>query len=172
MPNSSLLGLLRATWADLDRVYSGLSEADLAGQPSGESSFAWTYAHLANNLDRFINQQFGTGAPHPFLGDTRFRSGSTGEPDDWSAIRAGTSEVRGAAVQLLGPLTDSDVAIMSVVYAGSISELRGQRQTLSYFLHRVITHHYFHIGEVAAKRDRLGHQVGDYPGSLLDESPL
>ena len=33
---------------------------------------------------------------------------------------------------------------------------------------RTISHHYFHIGEIASKRDRLGHQVGDYPGALTE----
>ncbi len=30
----------------------------------------------------------------------------------------------------------------------------------------LLTHHYFHIGEIATKRSRLGQQVGDYPGPL------
>ena len=29
-------------------------------------------------------------------------------------------------------------------------------------------HHYFHIGEIATKRSRLGQRVGDYPGPLED----
>jgi hypothetical protein len=39
---------------------------------------------------------------------------------------------------------------------------------LRYLVMRAVAHHYFHIGEVAAKRDKLGHKVGDYPGSLAD----
>ena len=35
-----------------------------------------------------------------------------------------------------------------------------------YALMRISAHHYFHIGEIAWKRDRLGHSVGDYPGRL------
>jgi hypothetical protein len=33
-------------------------------------------------------------------------------------------------------------------------------------LGRFIAHAYFHIGEVASKRDMLGHEAGDYPGAL------
>ncbi len=39
---------------------------------------------------------------------------------------------------------------------------------LRHALLRICAHHYFHIGEIATKRSRLGQQVGDYPGPLED----
>jgi hypothetical protein len=53
-----------------------------------------------------------------------------------------------------------------VPYEGSLRYLRGKSISLQYSIFRSIAHHYFHIGEIASKRDRLGHSIGDYPGKL------
>ncbi len=53
-----------------------------------------------------------------------------------------------------------------IPYSGSLEYLRASGITLRYAILRMSAHHYFHIGEISTKRDRLGHSVGDYPGRL------
>jgi hypothetical protein len=54
-----------------------------------------------------------------------------------------------------------------VPYDGSIVELRTTGLSLSQALCRIAAHHYFHIGEIATKREQLGEHPGAYPGALL-----
>ena len=112
-----------------------------------------------------INVRFRKTAPHPYIGRDEFRFGGTGAEDDWDAVRQGVHEVHEAALGYLSGLDDDDLDVV-IPYDGSLRHLRATGISLRYALFRAITHHYFHIGEIASKRDRLGHSVGDYPGKL------
>lgn len=165
MPRSKLVGLLFEAWNDLDRALAGLDPAEAVRTPDGGSSFAWTAAHVANQLDAWTNVRFQKRAPHPLIGQERFRVGGTGVAEDWEAVQAAVSEVREAARRYLEPLAESDLDLV-IPYDGSFAHLRETGLPLRYALLRTCAHHYFHIGEVASKRVALGHQVGDYPGLL------
>ena len=89
MASSKLVGLLFDAWADIDRAVEGLSAEQAMEQVQGGSSFAWTYAHLGNNLDRWINQNFRGRALHPLIGQELFRAGGPGATEDWEGIRGG-----------------------------------------------------------------------------------
>jgi hypothetical protein len=158
-----LAALLFDAWDDLDRVYEGLSPDDAVTRADG-SSFAWTLAHTTNTVD-WINVRIRGLDSHPLLGQDRFRFGGVGEADDWEDIRAAVEEVRASVRPFLQSATAPDLDRVHP-YAGSIARLRETGLTLRYAISRVIAHHYFHLGEVASKRDRLGHSVGDYPGPL------
>ena len=157
-----LAALLFDAWDDFD-PYEGLSPQDAVSTADG-SSFAWTLAHTTNTLD-WINVRIRGLEPHPLLGQDRFRFGGSGEAEDWGAIRAAVAEVRAALHPYLESVTTADLDRVHS-YAGSIAPLRDSGLTLRYAIGRVVAHHYFHLGEVASKRDRLGHSVGDYPGPL------
>lgn len=133
--------------------------------PNGESSFAWTVAHVENVLDATTNVRFRKVAPHPYIANKRFRFGGTGAADDWVAVREGIRQVHESTCDYLSGLEDGDLDRV-VPYDGSLRYLRGKSISLQYSIFRSIAHHYFHIGEIASKRDRLGHSVGDYPGKL------
>ena len=87
--------------------------------------------------------------------------------DEWTAVQGGVGEVRDAARRYLENMTDEDLNL-SIPYSGSVTSLRERGLVLRYAIMRSSAHHYFHIGEIVSKRDRLGHDVGDYPG-LLEE---
>jgi hypothetical protein len=114
-----------------------------------------------------ISVRFRKQDSHELIAQERFRFGGTGVAEDWPAIQAGVSEVRDAVLRYLNNVSDQDLEVI-VPYDGSISYLRETGLGLRYALFRIITHHYFHIGEISTKRDRIGHQVGDYPGPLLE----
>ena len=165
MAESKIVGLVFAAWQDLDRVLEGVSPEDAVRAWEGGSSFAWTVAHVTNVLDGWINVRFQRLAPHPLIGQGRFRMGGSGEAEDWPAIQAGVREVRGAAGSYLEPLTERDLDLV-IPYDGSLAAVREHGLSLRYALLRNVAHHYFHVGEIATKRERLGHRPGDYPGML------
>ena len=164
-PRSRLAGLLFDAWQDMDRVLDGVSTKDALEMLDGGSSFAWTLAHATNQVDAWINVRFQQRAPHEYIGLERFRIGGPGVTDDWDAVRDGVNEVRLVARSYLTGLGDDDLGV-TIAYDGSFRHLRETGLNLRYALFRSITHHYFHIGEIASKRDRLGHEAGDYPGLL------
>ncbi len=164
MTENKLINLLLDAFDDLDRVLHDLSPEDAVRHVDG-SSFAWTHAHIANTIDAWLNVRFQKLDPHPLIGQQRFRFGATGEAEDWHEIQIGVLEVRASARTYLQPLTEADLDVV-YPYDGSMEHLRETGITIRYALSKFITHHYFHIGEIATKRDRLGHSVGDYPGIL------
>jgi hypothetical protein len=167
MPKSKLVGLLLEAWKDMDRVLTDLDPDEAVKRLEGGSSFAWTAAHVANQVDAWINVRFQQRPPHELIGQARFRAGGTGAADDWRAIQAGVLEVRSAARRYLEGLNESDLDLV-IPYDGSFSRLRETGLSLRHALLRLCAHHYFHIGEIATKRSRLGQRVGEYPG-LLEE---
>ncbi len=167
MPSSKLVGLLFEAWKDMDRVLADLDPEEAVRPLDGGSSFAWTAAHVANQVDAWINVRFQRRAPHELIGQARFRVGGTGAADDWQAIEAGVREVRDAARSYLEGLGQSDLDLV-IPYDGSLEPLRESGLGLRYALLRICAHHYYHIGEIAAKRSGLGQRVGEYPGLLED----
>jgi len=144
----------------MDRVLDGLEDQLATEQIDGGSSFAWTLGHVTSQVDAWINVRFGRRHTHHLIGDTRFNVGGTGSAQDWQAIRHGVYEVREGARSFLANEGDSDQV---VAYDGSFVHLRKSRLSLYLAIIRISAHHYFHIGEIASKRNALGHQVGDYP---------
>jgi hypothetical protein len=165
MPGSKLVGLLFEAWKDMDRVLADLDPEEAVRPLDGGSSIAWTAAHVANQVDAWINVRFQRRPPHELIGQARFRAGGTGTADDWQAIQAGVREVRDAAHRYLEGLSESELDLV-IPYDGSLPYLHESGLSLRYALLRICAHHYFHIGEIATKRSALGQRVGDYPGPL------
>ncbi len=165
MAESKLVGLLFEAWKDTDRVLAGLDPAEAIRPLDGGSSAAWTAAHVANQVDAWINVRFQRLTPHKLIGQALFRAGGSGIADDWRAIEAGVHGVRETAREYLEGLSESDLDLV-IPYDGSFVQLREAGLGLRHALLRICAHHYFHIGEIATKRGRLGQQVGDYPGPL------
>lgn len=167
MAKSKLVGLVFESWKDLDRVLTGLSPEEAMAHPEGGSSFAWTLAHLTQHVDTGINVRFQKESPHELIGQKQFSFGGTGDAKDWQAIQEGVREIRESARKYLGDMDDNALD-QTIPYDGSFSILRQKGLSLRYTLLRICAHYYFHIGEIAAKRNKAGHRVGDYPG-LLEE---
>jgi hypothetical protein len=167
MARSKLVGLVFEAWNDIDRVMAGLAPHEAVAIHEGGSTFAWTYAHVANQLDAWVNVQFAAVSPHALISRTQFRAGSDGQAEDWTAVQQAVAEVRADARAYLQGLDDADLD-RTVPYDGSLTYLKNAGLSLRYALLRIAAHHYFHIGEIASKRDRSGHQVGDYPGALRE----
>lgn len=161
----ALVGALIDAWSDLDRVTAGMAEADAVDAGAG-SSYAWTVAHLANQVDGWVNRRYAGYEPDPVVADDRYRFGGDGRAERWAELRDAAHGVRRRARAFLDGLVEADLD-RPIVYPGSLPELAGREVTLRYTLLRVLAHHYFHIGELATKRSAAGTAVGDYPGPML-----
>ncbi len=168
MATSKLVALLYETWKDFDRVIDGLDTAQAIERHQGGSSFAWTVAHIGNQIDLWVNVWLAGGEPHPYLSKREFRFGGTGAADDWDAVCSGLAQVRESARAYLNGMSDADLEVTKP-FRGTHKLLKEKGINGRYAIYRIVTHHYFHIGELASKRDLIGHSVGDYP-SVLEES--
>jgi len=157
-----LVGALFGVWDFLDWVVAGVSSEDMLELWDGGSSFAWTYGHLTNMVDAWLNVRFQALPPHPLISDANFRIGGNGRTSDWPAIQREVAIVRDAARLYLQPLMDADLDLV-IPYDGSVVAFRRDGLSLRYAVLHSTTHHYYHIGEIATKRQRLGHVLGDYP---------
>ncbi len=136
MGKNKLIGLLFGAWNDLDRVVDGLDPAEAVQQSDGGSSYAWTVAHLANQVDTWANVRIGRKNPHDYMSQERFRFGGTGSADDWQTILKAAREVREAARGYLEAMEDADLDTV-VPYEGSIARLRETGINLRYTLIRM-----------------------------------
>ena len=160
------VGLLYEAWADFDRVISGLDPFTATRSLEQGSSIAWAAAHVTAHLDNWINVRFAASAPNPLIGEERFRLyGEAVSQEEWQPILTSVQEVRSGVKYYLDASPAMDTLIP---YTGSIDTLRQTGITLRYAILRMAAHHYFHIGEISTKRDRLGQSVGDYPGTLSE----
>jgi uncharacterized damage-inducible protein DinB len=157
--SSKLASAIADVWNDVDRAFADLTEADALTQHGGGSSFAWTLLHIAGYEDGNINVRTRGRDRHPVLLDqfNRFRE-TPGAADNWDAIQQGVADLRAELQSWLESLSEEEMASMMVP-----ATTRQPEQPLTYVLWRDIAHAYYHIGEVAAKRDQMGQRTGDYP---------
>jgi len=169
MVKSKLVGFLLEAWDDIDRVVSGIDPKEAITQITGGSSYAWTYAHIANSTDTWINVRFQEKPPHPYIGQPHFRHGGTGVAENWQAILQGTKESRTQAARYLEDINEDELAsivIHNQTFSGDLARLSETDINMRYALLRLCAHHYYHIGEIGTKRDMRKQQVGDYPGVM------
>jgi uncharacterized damage-inducible protein DinB len=162
---NQVVGLLKGALEDLERVLDGVDERLAMEQIDGGSAIAWTVAHLAGNVDSWINVRFAGERANEVVSGDHYRAGAEGAAPDWANIKNAAANVRARALAYLAGIGD-EALDRRIEYTGSIQDLRERGFNLRYALLRICAHHYYHIGEIATVRKRLGHDVGDYPGRL------
>lgn len=163
--NERLVGFLFDAFEDLDVVVGGLEVDQLMHLPIDGSRFAWTYAHVTNQLDGWINVRFQTADPDPVLGSVYSMGGSGRPAHSWNEIEEAVRRVRHmATTHLAGPIQPNVDA--RIPYNGSFIHLREAGLHIAHAILRIAAHHYVHIGEIVAVRKRLGHEVAEPPGLL------
>ena len=126
---SAIVGALLDAWEDLELALAGVAPGDVIEPWGGGSAPAWTYGHVANPVDAWLNVRFQGLTPHPVIGDRDLRFGGSGRAADWPAIHRGVAEVREAARPYLQRLTEPDLDLV-IPYDGSIVALRAQGLSL------------------------------------------
>jgi hypothetical protein len=159
------VNLVLDAWESIDKAVAGLEPDDATKRWFEGSSFAWTYVHVTNQVDAWLNVRFQGLKPHALVGSDVFRRTGSGGAEDWQAIVAGVEEVRARALPYMETLREDQLEERHP-YEGSIEALRSTGISLRHALLRIAAHHYYHVGEIAAKREMLGHDVGDFPGNM------
>lgn len=159
----ALVGALFDAWDELDLVLDGVTPAEMTEPWGGGSAFAWTYGHVANSIDAWLNVRFQGRTPHSVIGALDLRFGGSGRATDWPTIRRGVAEVRATARDYLHRLADADLDLV-IPYDGSIVALRAPGLSLRHAVTVNLVHHHYHLGEIATKRAQLGHAVPHLPG--------
>ena len=162
---TAIAALVLEAWRDLDRATADLSAEDAERRIGSASPISWTVAHCTHMVDSWLNVNFQAAEPHPFINGDVFRKGATGEALDWQDVQLAVDEVRAAARPYLESI-EHEALYERVPYTGSIEKLRESGFSPRYAMMRIAAHHYFHIGEIVAARGTLGHDVGDYPGTM------
>jgi hypothetical protein len=157
--------LLLTAWDDIDRAVADVSEADMLRQIDGGSCFAWTIAHVTYGVDSWINRRFQKIPLNPIVMDPRFNYGGDGRADSWAAIRDAVAEVRASLRPYLLSLTETDLDL-TVPYDGSYAAFRERGINLRVAIIQNAIHHVFHLGEIVAKRQLMGYDVGSFPGAF------
>lgn len=163
---SMTVGTLFDAWAAMDWALTEVSAKDLLTAWDGGSAFAWTYGHVANSFDAWLNVRFQGRAPHPVIGDRDLGFGGSGRVADWAATQQGVAEVRATTRRYLEDLPEQGLDL-AIPYDGSYVPARQTGLSLRFAILLHVTPHHYHLGEIMAKRERLGHRVGDFPGAGL-----
>ncbi len=53
-----LVGAFFDAWDELDLVLDGVTPAEMVAPWGGGSAFAWTYGHVANSIDAWLDVRF------------------------------------------------------------------------------------------------------------------
>lgn len=161
MPHRLVLYLYQC-WIDLDGTIEGLTYDEATTRRHGGSSIAWTLGHVTHMLDSWINKNFQGLAQNPIISRPDFRTGGSGDSEDWDAILAAVSEVREAAKRFLEQIQESDLERV-IPYEGSIEFLCRIGLRLDYAIMRIAAHHFMHAGEILAMRSAMGHTLVERP---------
>lgn len=159
-----LVDQLRFTRREWLRALDGVSDEDAGKRLLPMNSVGWTVGHLAWQEQRYW-LTYGEGrTPVPALNEI-VGYGLPAATPPLSEMLAAWRTVTAAADPWLDKLTTADLA-------GNI-ELRGWRTTtVGSLLLRVIYHYWYHIGEIMAVRQQLGHMdLPEFVGNIDDEAP-
>ncbi len=118
-------------------------------------------------VDSWLNVSFQGVPADPLInGDYfKFKKGAAPDALDWTDIQRAVEKVRVVARSFLESTDEGSIDEL-VPYTGSIEPLRESGFSARYAMARIAAHHYFHLGEIVAIRNALGHDVGEYPGML------
>ena len=158
-----LVEQLRFTRAEVDRALEGTPEEDAQRRLQPMNSIGWIIGHLAWQEQRqWLTRGQGT-TPVPIL-DELVPNGGPATTPPLSQMREARRTIIAAADPWLDPLTTEDL----------LRELPppGPQRRIGDALQRVIYHHWFHIGEVLAIRQVLGHpDLPEFVGAIEATAP-
>jgi DinB superfamily len=158
-----LVDQLRFTRTEWLRGLRGTPEEDGLKRLQPMNSIGWIVGHLAWHEQRYWLERAQGTTLVPILNDTVASSGPATTPS-LTKMLAAWRTITKASDPWLDALTAADLA---AVLPGS-----GPRRTQGDAIHRVMYHYWFHIGEILAIRQLLGHQrLPEYVGPVEKRAP-
>ena len=158
-----LVEQLRFTRSEWLRGLRGVPEADALVRLQPMNSIGWIVGHLAWQEQRYWLTRAMRQTPLPVLNEVAANGGPATTPSLHDMLAAWCI-VTAAADPWLDTITTE-------VLAGALPG-PGPRRSVGDALHRVTYHYWFHIGEILAIRQQLGHpRLPEFVGSIESRAP-
>ena len=158
-----LVDQLRFTRSEWSRALRGTPEDDGLKRIQPMNSIGWIVGHLAWQEQRNWLTRAQEKTPVPML-NTTVASGGPATTPPLNEMLAAWRKVTKAVDPWLDALTADDLA---TDLAGP-----GPQRTVGDSIHRVIYHYWFHIGEILAIRQILGHtKLPEFVGNIEAKAP-
>jgi hypothetical protein len=157
-----LVDQLRFTRAEWSRALRGTPEEDGLRRLEPMNSIGWIVGHLAWQEQRYWLTRAKGKTPIPALNET-VASGGPATTPALSDMLGAWREVTKSVDPWLETLTADDLA----------ADLPGTpKRTVGDSIHRVTYHYWFHIGEILAIRQLLGHKrLPEFVGNIEKRAP-
>jgi hypothetical protein len=158
-----LVDQLRFTRAEWLRALRGVQPADAARRLEPMNSIAWIVGHLAWQEQRYFVTRAQQQTPLPILNKVAASGGPATTPE-FEEMRKAWQDVTTAVDPWLDSLTPNDLT----------AELSppGPPRSIGDAIQRVTYHYWFHIGEILAIRQLLGHRrLPQFVGALEERAP-
>lgn len=166
MNNRPLLAaLLIDTLDDFDRSIENLTSLAAEKRLPGFSSIGWIVAHMAQHLDSWVVVSLAGNSRNEFIANLEFNFGGSGPSLEWAAIKQEYAVTLTKSRHYLEAVNEAPLSKESL-YEGSLKAVRGKTITGNYRLAKLITHLYYHIGEITTIRSAMGHEISVFPGPL------
>ncbi|HWH24091.1 MAG TPA: DinB family protein [Candidatus Limnocylindria bacterium] len=154
-----LVEQLRFTRAEWTRALRGVSERDGARRLEPMNSVGWIVGHLAWQEQLYWLTRALDRTPLPVLNEV-VASGGPATTPSLQEMRAAWKRITGEADPWLDSLTAAELL-------GELRRPSGSKRSVGDAMQRMIYHYWFHIGEILAIRQLLGHQrLPEYVGPL------
>lgn len=158
-----LITQLRFARAEFQRVFAGVSAEDGTRRLLPSNALSWTVAHLANQEQSYwlLLAQGKESVLYPDL-NNQVGFGKPASVPAWDEAWQIWETITHTADAYLDTLTSADLTTHSEFRGQPVAESKGTQ------LLRTIHHYWFHIGEVHALRQQMGHP--DLPQFVGDMS--
>lgn len=158
-----LVDQLRFTRAEWSRALRGTPDADGLRRIEPMNSIGWIVGHLAWQEQRYWLTRAQELTPIPVLNETVASGGPATTPPLHEMLAAWRQVTKSADPWLDGLATDD--------LAGDLGG-PGPKRTVGDSLRRVTYHYWFHIGEILAIRQVLGHpKLPEFVGDIDNRAP-
>jgi hypothetical protein len=155
----------RFTRSEWLRSLEGLTDTDAAEHIGRMNSISWIVGHMAWHEQRYWLTLAQEQTPHPLLNELVASGGAMTTPS-FSEMRAIWVDVTGQADLFLDSLTAERIH--------DVLQQHGPIWVQSYGsgLQRMTYHYWFHLGEILAIRQALGHtDLPEFVGEIEVEAP-
>jgi hypothetical protein len=160
-----LVDQLRFTRSEWTRGLHEVPDDDSARRFGPMNCIAWTVGHLAWQEQRYFLQRAQAETPFPQL-DVAYAYGAPSSTPALSETMAVWSEVVRQSAPYLERLTTA------MLTQDLPLEGRPSGQSIGSAMRRMTYHYWYHIGEIQAVRQMLGHQgLPEYVGDLEQLAP-
>jgi hypothetical protein len=158
-----LVEQLRFTRAEWLRALRGTPEADGVKRLEPMNSIGWIVAHLGWQEQRYLLTRAQARTPLPMLDEIAPSGGPATTPPLGQVLRLWRQATREVDPWLDALTTDSLLARLPPP---------GASRTVGDAIHRVTYHYWFHIGEILAIRQMLGHKhLPEFVGPIEARAP-